>query len=399
MRPASCCTSLAAVDNWHRRRHRAGVGSKRRKTELPAELHTPAGSRPAIRHSLSGGTFTHSGSLGSATPQLALGVDTAFACVRLIADSTAGAEWGEWRGTTELEPSRIVRRPMAQLTRREWTWLVTATLALYNACVLELVGRDSEGVPESLVPVNPRRIGTGPSGEMTIDGVPASSGDYFIMRRALFPALTMAEAAVLSLARSYFAAGLAASAYSADWWISGGAPVTVLTSDQVISAADAELYADRWVERRALGPSVPAVMGKGLKAEAFGADIGTDAAASAMADIATSITRYFGVPPHLVAAERAGGSSLTYTNTESEGVHFARYTVAGYADTIADCISELLPGDYIAGRVARLNLSHLTAPEMGARFRAWGEAIAAGWMTVDEVREREGLAPMEDAAE
>ena len=283
---------------------------------------------------------------------------------------------------------------MAALTRREWTWLVTATLALYNACVLELIGEDIEGVPESVVPVNPRRIGTGAAGEMTVDGIAASAGRYYIMRRALFPALTMAESAVLSLARAYFAAGLAASAYTAEWWVSGGAPVTVLTSDQVITAADAELYADRWVERRALGPSVPAVMGKGLKAEAFGADIATDAASTAGADIATSITRYFGVPPHLVAAERAGGSSLTYTNTESEGVHFARYTVAGYADCIADAMSELLPGDYLTGRVVRLDLSHLTMPEMGARFSAWAAAIGAGWMTVDEVRAREGLPPL-----
>lgn len=372
------------------------MGRRSRRTEH--ELSAPALARPSLRHTLSGGTFTHTGTLGAATPGLALGVDTAFACVRLIADSTAGAEWGEWRGTTELEPSRLVRRPMAQLTRREWTWLVTATLALYNACVLELVGEDSEGVPESIIPVNPRRLGTGLSGEMTVDGVPASSGRYFVMRRALFPALTLAESAVLSLARSYFAAGLAAASYTAEWWVAGGAPVTVLTSDQVISTADAELYADRWVERRALGPSVPAVMGKGLKAEAFGADIGTDAAASATADIATSVTRYFGVPPHLVAAERAGGSSLTYTNTETEGVHFARYTIAGYADTIADAVSEILPGDYLTGRVVRLDLSHLTMPEMGARFRAWGEALTAGWMTINEVREREGLAPMEGPA-
>lgn len=353
------------------------------------------GPRPALRHTLSGGTFVHSGTLGASTPAQALGVDTAFACVRLIADSTAGASWGEWRGETELEPSRIVRRPMRALTRREWTWLVTATLALYNACVLELVGSDSEGVPESLVPINPRRIGTSILGGLTVDGDPVGVGTHYVMRRALFPALTMAESSVLELARAYFAAGLAASAYTADWWTSGGAPVTVLTSDQVITTADAELYADRWIARRAQGPSVPAVMGKGLKAEAFGADIGTDAAKDAQADIATSITRYFGVPPHLVAAERAGGSSLTYTNTETEGVHFARYTIAGYADTIADAISELLPGDYVTGRVARLDLSHLTMPEMGARFRAWGEALTGGWMTVNEVREREGLAPLE----
>lgn len=370
---------------------------KRRRTERTDELRTPDLARPSLRHTLSGGTFTHTGSLGASTPGLALGVDTAFACVRLIADSTAGATWGEWRGTQMLEPSRLVRRPMAQLTRREWSWLVTATLALYNACVLELVGEDAEGVPLSLVPVNPRRIGTGANGEMTIDGVPAVTDRYYIMRRALFPALTMAESAVLSLARSYFAAGLAASAYTAEWWVSGGAPVTVLTSDQVITGADAELYADRWVERRALGPAVPAVMGKGLKAEAFGADMSTDSASSAGADIATSIARYFGVPPHLVAAERAGGSSLTYQNVETEGLHLARYTIAGYADTIADALSELLPGDYLTGRVVRLDLSHLTAPEMGARFRAWGEALTAGWLTVNEVRAKEGLPPMEDS--
>jgi phage portal protein BeeE len=90
-------------------------------------------------------------------------------------------------------------------------------------------------------------------------------------------------------------------------------------------------------------------------------------------------------------------SSLTYSNVESASLDLVRYTLAGYRDTIADYMSELLPGDYLTGRQVRLSLKALTQGEQLSRYTAYESALRAGWMTIDEVRLAEGMAPQETA--
>jgi HK97 family phage portal protein len=284
---------------------------------------------------------------------------------------------------------------MEGLTRREWTWLVTATLALYSTCPVRLAGGlDSEGVPVSLVPLAPNRV-VRTDGRWYIDGVPTED-EVRVIRRVLFPSTDARTAAVLHLARTTFAAAVAASEYAADWWVSGGAPVTVITTDQELTDPQAETIANRWAERRKLGPGTgPAVLGKGAKAEPFGADVGDGVQASAD-HLAASIARYFRVPPHLVNVTSLA-SSLTYQNTEAASTDLVRYTLDAYAAPIADLVSDLLPGDYLTGRQVRLDLRHLTRAEFESRTRGWESAIRAGWMSPEEVREVEGLPPREEA--
>lgn len=355
---------------------------------------------PAARHELSGGILGHDPWTAGqdVSESLALGVDAVYACVTLLADAVASAEWGEWRGTLQLPPSRLVRRPMAGLTRREWTWLVTATLALYNACPVRLAGgRDSEGVPVSLVPVAPSRVQR-VDGAWWLDGEP-SADEIRVIRRVLFPTVDARTAAVLHLARTTFAAAMAASEYGADYWTSGGSPTTVITTDQELTDPQAAALATRWSERRKAGPgTAPAVLGKGAKAERFGADAAAEGAAQSADHLAASVARYFRVPPHLVNVQNLA-SSLTYGTTESASTDLVRYTLDGYAAPIADLVSDLLPGDYLTGRQVRLSLLHLTRAEFESRTRGWESAIRAGWMTTAEVREAEGLPPQEAAPE
>lgn len=351
----------------------------------------------AERHDLSAGLLGHDPwTVGSdLSESLALGVDAVFACVTLLADAVAGASWGEWRGTLELPPSRIVRRPAASLTRREWTWQVVATLALYSACPIRLAGGlDAEGVPQSLIPLAPGRVNR-VDGRWYLDGQPATD-DIRVIRRVLFPATDPRASAVIHLARTTFAAAVAASEYQADYWTSGGAPTTVITTDQELTDPQAEAIGNRWTARRKLGPGTsPAVLGKGAKAERFGTDLG-DGTLGAADHLAASIARYFRIPPHLINVASLA-SSLTYATTESASTDLVRYTLDAYAAPIADFVSELLPGDYLQGRQVRLDLRHLTRAEFESRTRGWESAIRAGWVTVPEVREIEGLPPTESA--
>jgi phage portal protein BeeE len=365
-----------------------GKSKRRRRAEL--EL--------AERHDFAGGYLGHdTGStayLVNVSEQTALAIDVVYACVRTLADAVASATWAEWRGTERLPDSRLVRRPMARMTRRAWAWRVTATLALYNVCALERVGRDSEGVALSLVPLTPGSLSRIGPGRLLIDGRrEVSDDDVRFVRRAHWPTVTAELGSVLKLARDVFAAAWAAEAYTADFWANGGAPQVVLTSDQELSNDDAALIANRWVERRIEAPGKPAVLGKGAEAKALGVDLAGAGIGESGDRLAQSAARYFGVPAWIVNVASAAGSMI-YANTESAGLDLVRYTLDGYVGPIADEISDELPADYLVGRRAVLDVSHLTLGTLLERAQAM--QIATGgrpWTTPAEARTHFGLPP------
>jgi len=361
----------------------------KRKGKRTRELEAPA---VAERHGFeSGGILGHDSTYAvNVTEHIALAVDTVFASVRILADLTADANVGEFRGSERLPDSRLTRRPMATMTRRTWLWLVTATMALYNGCWLwNRFGDDAEGVPISLVPVSPSRV-TFPKPDVPyIDGIEVDGG-LEVMRwvpRMTFPTVTAELGTLLRLARSSIAAAWAADAYRTDFWESGGAPVVVLTTDQVIAKEKAEEISDAWAARRAAAPGKPAVLGQGIEAEALGADLGTEGAVAATAATGAAIARYFGVPAWLLNVPTQAGS-LTYANAAAAGLDLVRYTLQpGYAGPIGDALSDELPGDYLSGRRVVLDLTHLTRGTALEQSQAY--AIATGnkaWMLPSEVR-------------
>lgn len=372
-----------------------GKGSKRR-AELEERLATLEGEL-AARHDFAGGILGHDAGEYhvNVSERTALGIDAVAACVFRLADAISGGEIGEWRGTTRLDPSRLVVAPMATMFRGEWLWQIVAILALYTRCYLLKRGRDSEGLPLSLEPIVPSRIskvGT----KILLDGrEELDPRDLIPLRRAVWPTLEPEAGSVLRLAREVFAAAWAQSAYTADFWESGGAPVVQIVSDQPLTNDDAESIATRWTARRRENPGGPAVFGKGAQAKPFGVDLA--AASDTGADrLLASVARFFGMQPWLINAPSAAGA-LVYQNTAEAGLDLRRYTLAGYRRPIEDAWSAALPGSYILGRRVKIDLSHLSEP--GFLERAQGYAIATGnrpWVKPSEVREAYQLPPDDD---
>jgi phage portal protein BeeE len=336
-----------------------------------------------------------------------LGLSAVWRCVTLISDAIADMPWREWTGPEsapiELEPSRLVRRPMEGMTRREWTFRVVATEALYNAAhLLHTGGNDSHGVPWSLLPIPPAAIfpltppdpwGLMPATLYQVGYMDVPVDQLTIIRRAPFPGLTDQTAGILAVARAQFQAYLASDTHLARYWVNGGPSVTQITSDQVLAPGEAEDIAQRWVDRRSLGADFPIVLGHGFAAAPFGADPTTESAVEARREIVADVGRYFGVPSRILNAP--AGDSETYANVENDATDLWRYTLRGYAGPVEDAISELLPGDYIGGRRMRLDPSQYLQGDLASRAAANAQLVAAGILTVDEARARGfGLGPM-----
>lgn len=334
------------------------------------------------------------------------GLNAVWRCVNLIADVIADWPWQEWRGLERLEDSRLVQRPMALMTRREWTWRVVATEALESTCyLLHVGGTDSEGVPWSLLPIPPSAIipgrtvdpwGLTPPTEYIIGSSRVSAEYVSVIRRSPWPGVPDHVAGVLHLAREQFQAYLAADTAMARYWRAGGPVQTVITTEQELDTTQADWIANRWASRRQLGADWPAVLGKGAKANPWGADPTSESAVEARREMVADIGRHFGVPTRILNAP--AGDTQTYANVEDDAVDFERMTLRGYAGPIEDCVSELLPGGYLSGRRMRMDSSTFTSGNLESRSRSYPALVTAGILTREEARVRGfGLAPLPPA--
>ncbi|KFI52625.1 phage portal protein [Bifidobacterium biavatii] len=104
----------------------------------------------------------------------------------------------------------------------------------------------------------------------------------------------------------------------------------------------------------------------------------------------TQIARLLGIPASIMLAA-VDGSNLTYSNIEQSWIEFADYTLAAYAGEIEELFNRLLP----RGRTAEFDWDSSRRADMADRFNAYQTAIASGWMTVNEVRAREALPPLD----
>lgn len=336
----------------------------------------------------------------------AAGVSAVRRCVTLIANAIAGQRWTEWEGEPPQRlpsVSRIVKRPAAAMTRREWVWRVIASMALTDVSYIYMVGGvDDEGVPGSLLPLPKEAIaptgvvdpwGVFPPSTYRISGQDRDvSGEAVIpMRSAFWPGVPPHLQGILQMARNSMMSAFASDAYVSRYWQAGGTPVTQITTDQELTDPQAEGIASRWRDRRSQGPDYPAVLGKGAKAEPWGADVSQALAIEARRDIAAEVANLFGVDSHYINVNPPG-SSMTYSNVQDQALSLDRFTLSGFYDPIQDLISDLLPEE----RFMLIDMNRLTRAAQESRFRAW--AIATGgkpWMTPDEVRIEEGLAPNE----
>lgn len=100
------------------------------------------------------------------------------------------------------------------------------------------------------------------------------------------------------------------------------------------------------------------------------------------------VCRILGIPANMMLAE--AGSSMTYSNVEQEQIAFTRYSLSAYYVEIEQAMSALLP----RGTDARMNIDALLRNDTLTRYQAHQIAIAAGFKTIDEVREDEKLAPL-----
>jgi HK97 family phage portal protein len=185
-------------------------------------------------------------------------------------------------------------------------------------------------------------------------------------------------------ARPDISAALDLRDYAKNWFTSAGVPTGILKTTQALNAEQAETITNTWHNKQQNRQI--AVLGNGFDYQ----QVALSPREALFTDIVeqnqVAIARLFGIPARLLLTTVPGGSD-TYTNLQDENQIFYRHTLMSYTDAITDALSNCLP----RGTRVEFDYQHLFRADVETRYNYYATGIAAGFLTVEEVREKEGL--------
>jgi len=205
-------------------------------------------------------------------------------------------------------------------------------------------------------------------------------------------------------ARNSIGTAISTEEFSGAFFKNGARPDFVLQADGTVTDEQAQLLRDTWGTRyQGAGKShLPAVLTGGLKVEQI-----TMSAEDAQL-IATrqfqveDIARFYGVPPHMIGHTQK--STSWGTGVEQLSIGFVKYTLRRHLQKIEKEINrKCFVSNEENNYFCEFNVAGLERGDIKTRNDAYrtslGRAGEPGWMTVNEIRRKENLAPVEGGDE
>lgn len=343
---------------------------------------------------------------GSASVEQALGLATAFRCVTLYAHAATQAGVVAMRAGRRVPIPDWLRRPDAygaDVRQRGLVEYLVTAMAGWGAGYLDAVPVgdrswsvrtiDPARVSAHLSPVTGDRVWSVDGRRVEVANGPARLGGLLVVPFLFVPGIAL-PLGPLSAGRVALGDYLAVERYAGQVFARGTVSGGRLETDQDIPEQTAERWSQRWVAKRNDPAQGIPVLGGGLR---YVSDVINPADAQwieARSFDAQEVARLFGVPPRYLGLP--SGDASTYATARDNDAALMRFGLAGFTDAIGEALSSLLPpgrNETEDVRV-RLDLDALLAGTMADRVGVWRDALAAGWLTVDEVRASEGLDPI-----
>lgn len=341
-----------------------------------------------------------------ANARASLGLATAFRCVTLyVTAGTQAAVVAERANRREALPDWL-RRPDAygaDVRLRGLIEYLIVSMAGWGAGYLDAVpvGRTSwslrtiapDRVTASINPLSGDRVWFVDGRQVELAHGPARLGGLLVVPFLTVPGIAL-PLGPLSAARVSMGEYLEVERYAGRIFTRGTVSGGRLETDIDITEDTATRWATSWADKRRNG-GIP-VLGAGLR---YVNDLINPADAQWIQSRefdAQEVARWFGVPPRYLGLP--SGDASTYATARDNDAALMRFGVAGYSEPIGEALSTLLPPgrNELEDIRVRLDLDALLRGTVVDRVDVWQKALAAGWLTVDEVRSSEGLDPIGD---
>lgn len=324
-----------------------------------------------------------------------LSVPAIWRAVTMIADSAGVLPLHAYKSDAQITPTpRLLERPNPLETRIETISAMTAAIVIHGNYVAILGEPGPTGYPESIYPVDPERVEifmeevteqiagrpvTRRVKRFRIEGKIYDSSEIFHVKGFSLPG-EIAGIGIIAAQRQGIGAAVAVMEYAARYFDGGTMPSYLIKSKNPdLTADEADLLKLRWMESYGGRSRRPAVMNAETDIEPLTANANDAQLIEARTQAQGDAANIVGIPGHYVGAPN---SNRTYSNLETQGLEYLRWTLLPITSRIEAVFTDYLP----RGQVAKFEYDGLLRADTLTRYQAHQIALSNGFLTLDEVR-------------
>ncbi len=322
----------------------------------------------------------------------ALGIPAIFRGVSLIADAVGALEFCAYRNDREVFPKpTILARPNPVETRMETISAMAASLIMHGNYLAVLGEPGANGLPDSIYPVAADRVQVSrDKGRIIykIDEKTYDKSEILHIKNFTMPG-DLVGRGILAIAKQALGKEIAISEYAAKYFDGGVNPTAVIKSQNPdLSSEEADALKTAWMSMYSSRNRAPVVMNASTDFEVLSSNAAESQLVEAQTAGLTEASNILGLPPYYLGAPN---SSRTYSNVEEETLQLIKFSIQPIAERIEAAFSDLL----VRGQTAKFKYESMLKTDTLNRYNAYQIALTNGFLTVDEVRDKENLEGMD----
>jgi len=297
-----------------------------------------------------------------------------------------------YRGNTQIPSPSWLDYPDIEnnVSQSEWLGTTVYHMAVFGNAYW-LVKRGARGIV-NITNIHPATISTltDNNGKIyySIDGKSYTNKDIVHIKLWKKPSTTdLLGEGPIQRHKSVLRSALDLHNYADNWFRTAAVPTGTLTTTEFLSADVAKENKDAFVASQR--ERSVAVLSSGLKYETIALSPEQAQFLENQKFINRQVALMFGVPP-MYLAMAIEGQGLTYINGNEDRTRLFDDGLQQYVVRIQQAITDLLP----RGQKAEFNLTEFLRPNQTARYQAYAIGLDKGFLTIDEVREIEGMPEM-----
>lgn len=325
--------------------------------------------------------------------------------VNLIASSISTLPMDAW---VRREGQKMLMRPKPDWVNRPDVSFVDRTpfisqiitSLMFDGNAFIRVFRDGEGLPISLMVMNPTEMEVKRNAQGRMVFTWSKNGETFnqdqmlhIVENLIQPGQVRGISRI-GMLKDSLGLGMALEAYAQRWFGQGASGNYAITSPGSLTPEQAKAMADS-VDNRHGGwrkSSKTMVLHSGADIKDIGIDPEKSQSIESRRMFVEDICRIYSIPTHMMSLP----GTNTYSSIEQTQIEFVTLGLRPYVALIENALSTLLqvyPNGL--GAFVEFNMAALLRGDINSRASAASVGIQGGWLTINDVRQSEGLSKIE----
>ena len=338
----------------------------------------------------------------SVTETSAMQLSAVFGAVRVISETIASLPWHVMRTENDVVLNasdhyieKLIHEPNNMMTDFTFREVCQAHLCLHGNAFI-VIKRDASGQAVRLIPVHPDRVEVKiyeDSKFYTIDDKETFDDSEMIHLIGLsFDGIV--GKSVIESAKDSIGLGLAADRFGGSFFGNGANISAVLTHPGRLSDEAYQRMIRSWHQRNSGLDNAhkTAILEEGMKVEKMSISPSESQFLETRKFSVEDIARFFRIPlAYLGSIE----NSSTRANIEEQGIQFQRNTILPWVKRWeSEFNKKLFMNDKV--HYIRFNMEGLLRGDIKSRYEAYTKGRQWGWISANDVRRFENLAPIEN---